>query len=87
MMECRAKEALGTLSLIDNHYNWEVPCEKPKPLMTRRAINTDRSKEKQYRITSRKSSRRQFKTLLVPKKIEFEDSSMLENISRVRINS
>ena len=59
VVECRAKEALGTLSLIDNNNNWEAPYEKPPKLLTRRVLNTDRTNDKGYRIrSSRKHSRR-----------------------------
>ena len=44
VVECRAKEALGTLSLIDNNNNWEAPYEKPPKLLTRRVLIDLRSK-------------------------------------------
>ena len=78
-IEVRAKEMLGTLSLVENNWNWEV-----QPLSVRtnlpRTVVLDATKivkDRTYRITSRKTTKSQEKTILIPKKIKFEDHSVM----------
>lgn len=84
-IEKRAKEALGTLSLADYMVDWESQKSYQTVVAINRISQTARSKERNYRIKTKGRSHHQLKTLLIPKKIKFEDHSLcdkLDNRSR-----
>jgi hypothetical protein len=84
-IEKRAKEALGTLSLADYVGDWECQKSYQTVFAINRISQTARTKERNIRIKIKGGSHHQLKTLLIPKKIKFEDHSLcdkLENRSR-----
>ena len=60
-IEVRAKEMLGTLSLVENNWNWEVQPLSARTNLPRTVVldATKIVKDRPYRITSRKTTKSQ----------------------------